>query len=513
MDWLKEKETDKSSNSDNQHPLWNILIVDDDEQIHLITRQVLRNFEFENRNLEFFSAYSGREAREMLKKKERHYALILLDVVMESDDEGLKLARFIREEIKNHFSRIVLRTGQPGTAPEYMVVREYDIDAYKSKTEMKKSDMEALFYTVLRSYRDITALQKQRKQIEQVVSSITAINRATDLHEFSSAILSQINLLMGSSKGTLQFNSNEAYAVSKNHEKTRILALSGDVDTEPQMTDKIHDIKKDAQKAIDLGFTNSETSYNHPYYVHYMKTHRKNEILLTIKSQKHLTHEDEDLLKLFSSNVTLTYENLMLNEEILETQNLLIRLLGGAMESRSRETGSHVRRVGELSALLAGYYGLAQDEVERFRIAAPLHDVGKVSIPDKILHKPGSLDSTEWKIMQQHSTAGYELLKDTEHPIIEKAALIARDHHEKWDGSGYPAKLKGEEISIEGRIVALADVFDALTSCRVYKEPWDIKKALQYIESSRGIHFDPLLVDLFLQNKSEMEKIKKLFPE
>lgn len=513
MDWLKTSDL-KDEDPSNDAPPWNILIVDDDEQIHLITRQALKNFSFENRRLDFISAYSGREAREILSRGDKKYALILLDVVMEEDDAGLKLAQYIREELKNHFTRIVLRTGQPGMAPEYSVVKEYEIDAYRSKIELKKADLEAVFFTSLRSYRDISALQTQRQCVEQVVSSITKINSATDLPDFASAILTQISQFIGGQMGELLLDSTEAYAVSRSHEKTRILAFSGNSRKKDrvQSIPNLNSIRDEVRNAIELGFQSHRDVYEPPYFVHYMMTQRRNEIVLTLKTGQDLSESDKKLLKLFSSNVTLTYENLILNEEIFETQNLLIRLLGGAMESRSRETGSHVKRVGEFSALMAQLIGMPGDYVERIRIASPLHDVGKVSTPDSILNKPGPLNPEEWELMKNHSLEGYDILKDTDNPIINMAALIARDHHERWDGSGYPHGKKGKEITLEGRIVALADVFDALLSDRCYKKAWTLEETLLFIENESGSQFDPEIKEIFLVNKERFIEICQKIP-
>lgn len=499
MDWLKDRETLTEESQTKQH-CWNVLIVDDDEQVHLITRQALRNFYFEDSKIHFFSAYSAQEARDFLVNEDS-IALIVLDVVMESDDAGLELARYIREELNNHYSRIILRTGQPGMAPEYAVVKEYDIDAYKSKTELKKADLESVFYTALRSYRDITSLQRQRECLEDVVTSITKINSAQGLPEFASAILEQITQFTGSSQGKLQFEESEAYAVSLSEAKTRVLALSGQEELPTEHLQSLEELRKEVKQAIEWGLKNHKSSYRKPYYIHYMMSQRQNEIILTMKSENPLPGPDRHLLEIFSSNVALAYENLILTEEILETQDLLISLLGGAMESRSRETGNHVRRVGEAAKHLASFLGLGASFQERIRIAAPLHDVGKVSTPDAILFKPGSLTSEEWEIMKDHSMAGHEILKDTQNPIIEMAARLARDHHERWDGLGYPRGIREEDISLEGRIVALVDVFDALISPRTYKDPWPQAKAFEYIEDNRGLHFDPHIVEVFLLNK------------
>lgn len=189
-----------------------------------------------------------------------------------------------------------------------------------------------------------------------------------------------------------------------------------------------------------------------------------------------------------------------LNEEIWQTQHEMLSLLGEVGETRSEETGNHVRRVAKYSRLLAQFYGLEDEEVKLLYSASPMHDIGKIGIPDRILLKPGKLDDDEYAIMKTHSALGYDILKNSKRPLLQAAAVIAHEHHEKWDGSGYPRALSGETIHIYGRITALADVFDALSCERVYKSAWEMDKIIEFIKSERGKHFDPNLVDMFMDN-------------
>ncbi|MGB5409272.1 MAG: HD domain-containing phosphohydrolase [Thiogranum sp.] len=163
------------------------------------------------------------------------------------------------------------------------------------------------------------------------------------------------------------------------------------------------------------------------------------------------------------------------NKGIIDTQKEITYILGEMAESRSMETGNHVKRLAEYSRLLALHYGLSEEEANLLRDASPMHDIGKVAIPDSILNKPGKLTEDEWRIMRQHTEKGYQLFKNSNRPILKTAAIVSYQHHEKWDGSGYPRGFSGEEIHIFGRITAVADVFDALGSDRVYKKAWDLE--------------------------------------
>ena len=206
-------------------------------------------------------------------------------------------------------------------------------------------------------------------------------------------------------------------------------------------------------------------------------------------------------------------EIMALNNEIEETQKEVVFTMGTIGESRSRETGNHVKRVAEFSRLLAMGLGMNDDQGELIKLASPMHDIGKVAIPDSILKKPGRLSEGEFDIMKTHTSLGYEMLNHSERPILKASAIIALQHHERWDGGGYPSGLKGEEIHIYGRITALADVFDALGSSRVYKKAWEDEKIFDVFRHERGGHFDPELIDVFFENREEFLKIRNTFQD
>ncbi|MFA6188157.1 MAG: HD domain-containing phosphohydrolase [Sulfuricurvum sp.] len=201
-------------------------------------------------------------------------------------------------------------------------------------------------------------------------------------------------------------------------------------------------------------------------------------------------------------------EIIALNEEIEDTQREVVFTMGSIGESRSKETGNHVKRVAEYTKLLAIHYGLREAESEMLRQASPMHDIGKVAIPDAVLNKPGRFNEEERKIMDTHAALGYDMLKNSRRALLMMAATVAYEHHEKWDGSGYPRGLSGEDIHIYGRITALADVFDALGSDRVYKKAWDDTQIFAFFNEERGKHFDPKLIDIFFDHLDEFLVIR-----
>ncbi len=202
-----------------------------------------------------------------------------------------------------------------------------------------------------------------------------------------------------------------------------------------------------------------------------------------------------------------------LNNEIQTTQKEVVFTMGAIGESRSKETGNHVKRVAEYSKVLALHYGLSQEDAEMLKQASPMHDIGKVAIPDSILNKPARFDPRERMIMDSHAQLGFEMLNVSDRPLLKLAATIAYEHHEKWDGTGYPQGLKGENISISGRITAIADVFDALGSDRIYKKAWEDEKIFELFKEERGKHFEPKLVDIFFENLDEFLKIRDNFKD
>ncbi len=201
-------------------------------------------------------------------------------------------------------------------------------------------------------------------------------------------------------------------------------------------------------------------------------------------------------------------EIMALNREMIETQTELLSTLGDVIETRSHDTANHVRRVAAYSALLGEKYGLSTEDIALLQAAAPMHDIGKIGIPDAILNKPGKLSTAEYEKIKHHTVIGQRILHTSDRKLMSSARAIALQHHERWDGTGYPCGLKGEEINLLARICALADVYDALSLGRVYKAAWPREKVLRFIREERGGMFDPRIVDLFFENLDELEGIK-----
>jgi len=502
---------------DEQNPpaadqTWKILIADDEPDVHKVTRMVLHNFSFDGLKLELISAYSGQEAKDIMAKHD-DIALAILDVVMEDEHAGLEVARYIREDLHNRYTRLVLRTGQPGQAPENEVIRNYDINDYKDKTELTTTKLNTLLYATLRSYRDICTLNQHRKGLEGVIQASTEVFGSGTLNKFASAVLSQITNLLGLEQSAL-YCSSITHDTQLNIETRtfRILAATGEMQSCHSIA-SMEELPLQVQEGFKEVLADHKSHYHKDYYIGYFSTQKGSESLLYVTFHHELSDLDKQLLEIYAANVAITYENLLMRDDIQETQKELVYMLGEAVEQRSKETGAHVKRVAQISQLLATAYGLPEQESELIKLASPLHDVGKVGIPDSILNKPGKHTPEEWEIMKTHAMIGEEILAKSDKRILQLGSIIAGQHHEKWDGNGYPRGLKGEEIHIAGRITALADVFDALGSKRCYKEPWPVEKIIGLITEQSGKQFEPKLVKLFEENIDDLVAIREKFPD
>jgi len=201
------------------------------------------------------------------------------------------------------------------------------------------------------------------------------------------------------------------------------------------------------------------------------------------------------------------------DQEIEQTQKELIYTIARITDVHSAETGNHIKRVSEYAKELAVLAGYDAEKAEIFKLAAAMHDVGKIGIPRELIHKPGKLDEEEMAIMRQHPNIGYDILSQSKRPLLRAAAIVAQQHHEKYDGTGYPRGLKGKNIHILGRIAALVDVFDALDTPRPYKKKWPLQDTVAFIQNESGKHFDPKLVSLFIKHFSHFRKIRDRFPD
>lgn len=487
---------------------WKVAIIDDDAEVHSVTRLVLSGLQVDQMPLQFFSAYSAAEGLRLFSEN-RDIAVALIDVVMEEDDAGLQLIDQIRNRLSNHRCRIILRTGQPGQAPEDRVIRDYDINDYKNKTELTAQKLKTAVYAALRSYRDILTIDESLKAMERVLTSTTSVLRSRTLPHFGSAVLEQSLTLLNLEHSAL-------YLVTQVEDlysdvQLRVLAATGDFTNCSNNRDAA--IPPAVRQLLDQALRERRSLTTDGAHVAYYETSADSISLLYIAHDRPLNHLQQRMLELFASSATLMFENLTSREEVQQTQKELIFVIGEAIEARSKETGAHVRRVSRMCAVLATAAGCDERFIDTLRHAAPLHDVGKIAIPESILHKPGKLDAAEWAIMQTHAQLGHDLLVGSNRVIAKMGARIALCHHERWDGTGYPQQLAGEAIPLEARIMALEDVIDALGARRCYKQPWDDAAIMAYLQQQSGKQFDPQLCTLALARYADFIAIRQELPD
>jgi response regulator RpfG family c-di-GMP phosphodiesterase len=494
--------------SDVNEDTWKVLIVDDESEVHNVTKLVLSDFQFDGKGLEFLSTFTAAETKKVIAEN-GDIAVILLDVVMEEEDSGLKLVKYIREELKNDLVRIILRTGQPGQAPEKRVIVDYDINDYKEKTELTSQKLFTTMVASIRSYRDITIINNNKKGLEKIIESSSTIFEVQSMKKFASGVLTQLTSILNLNKNAL-YCQTSSFAATKGEDGFYILAATGDYSD--GVDKNIKEVVPD-EKLIQLERVSKEKKslYHEEDLIMYFKSDVGSENMIYLEKPRRLNDIDMNFVEIFCNNVSIAFDNIYLNKEVENTQKEIIFTLGEIAEARSKETSNHVKRVAEYSKLLALKYGIPEEEAELIRLASPMHDVGKLAIPDEILNKPGKLTADEFEVIKGHSSVGYEMLKTSNKEIMKAAAIIAHEHHEKYNGKGYPQGLIGDHIHIYGRITAVADVFDALGSERVYKKAWLLKDILDLFKGERGQHFDPALVDILFENLDEFIKIKKTF--
>jgi len=486
------KNNDDQDNKDIDS--WKILIADDESDVHRLTKTVLKNFTYKDKKLEFLSAYSGEETIRILETNE-DVVLVLLDVIMETDDAGLQVTKKIRDELHNNFIQIVLRTGQPADVPEAEVVKNYEINDYKEKTELTSNKLMTTLVTAIRSYENIKELDKSKHEIDDLNYELNQLLESFD----ENVIASKTDTYGRMTYVSKAFCELSGYTKEELLNKNQNMLSSGN--TSNELYEDLWETIKDGRTwRGEIEDKDKNGNFYWLYSIISPKYDRNGNFInytsisQNITSQKHIEDANRKIE--------------ILNQEIEETQKEVVFKVGAIAETRSKETGMHVKRVAQYSKLLALYYGLNEKESELLKQASPMHDIGKIAIPDSILNKPGKLTPEEFEVMKTHSQLGYEMLEGSSKSILKAASIVAHEHQEKFDGSGYPLGLSGEEIHIYGRITAIADVFDALGSDRCYKKAWDDDRIFEFFKEQSGKHFDPKLIDIFFTHLDEFLKVR-----
>ncbi|MBC7686316.1 MAG: DUF3369 domain-containing protein, partial [Bdellovibrionales bacterium] len=392
---------------------------------------------------------------------------------------------------------------------EERVIVDYDINDYKEKTELDRTKLFTTTFSALRAYRDIMRIEQARftqlnyrEGLERVIAASAHIFQQRNLKDFASGLLQQVVALLRLEQSMLLRLAGASLITGEN--EYEILAQIGDLGSDtisPQLIAQLDDARR-----------NRISRLHGDTYVGYFPNSSGKASLLVLKGVAEISELDTQLLQVFCAGVAIAFDNILLTQEITDTQAELILRLGDVVESRSNEAGNHVRRMAQVCRLLAQESGMPEDETAVLMHAAPMHDIGKIATPDAILLKPGKLSAEEWEIMKQHPAVGLSILDGSSRPILKAAALIAHQHHEKFDGSGYPQGLIGHAIHVYARIVAVADVFDALSHKRCYKEAWPVEQVIAHLREVSGQHLDPVYVDVLIANIDKALEINRRWP-
>ncbi|GAC34713.1 response regulator [Paraglaciecola polaris] len=490
---------------------WKVLIVDDEPEIHAVTKLALNDFEFQNKNLEFLSAYNGQQARDILLK-DNDIAVVLLDVVMETDDAGLKIADFIRNEAENHFIRIILRTGQPGQAPERDVIINYDINDYKSKTELTAQKLFTVVIAALRSYRDIVAINENRKGLEKIISASADLFRTHSMESFIEGIVQQLSSLLGGGNNAAYLTCAVAgprpFSGSCTHSLDNLVVFTGQGEYQSAAGKALPSVLSGEQlDACRVALKDKSLVYADEYLVAYCESHTQCGSLLYLSGlPKRLTDAQKKLVEIFSQNVQIAFDNIMLTKDIEDTQREIIERLGQAMEEGSA-VGSHIQRTVKICQILGQALELDEEQLRLLTSAVPLHDVGNLYAPTHTLFKTDKLSTHDIDLIAKNTKLGYRLLKDSKRPLIQVAATIAKEHHEHWNGKGHPYGLHGENIHLFSRIASIAIAYNVMRSATQHQDAWPVPLVLARMQELSGSQFDPNLVAILSQNIDKIEDV------
>lgn len=474
---------------------WKVLVADDDPSVHTITELVLRSYRFLDRPILCLHAYDSPECIQILETH-ADIGVILLDVVMEKDHSGLELVKTIREKMGNSAVRIILRTGQPGRAPEEEVVSKYDINDYRLKTELTAQKLQSTLTSALRSYQAISQLEQANALLLGMLMGWEGPRSSSSLEEYMTATARLLKdflahpLLEGRVALFRQMPMNDPELLEFQGEGLRKGFLAAEYPD-------LESASEAMARELGLGRGASFRALDGADYLLCAFVHALPSSIA------------EELLRIFELQFTLNLDTFQVRQG--RPGNGLSSLFGDFIQTVSQEDEGHAQRLGIISQALARAMGMSELSAEQLRLAAQLHDIGNALLPRGLISKKGALSPQERQQMQTHTKAGFDLLKHSDREIFRLASKVALEHHERWNGSGYPGKLKGEEICIEARIVAIADVFDALTREEIYRPARSEEEALEEMRKEGGQGLDPGLVELFLKHYPDIKEVLELY--
>lgn len=486
-----------------QRESWKVLIVDDEPEVHTVTKLAFSDFVFQDKDIEFISAHSGEDAKRIVTEHD-DIAVVLLDVVMETDDAGLQVANFIRNDARNYFTRIVLRTGQPGQAPEREVIVNYDINDYQSKTELTAQKLFTVVISALRCYRDIVNIETSRKGLESIINSSTQLFNLGNMEGFMENLRAQLEALLDSQiEVTYLIQSSDdmtnvehfaAYTASDNltdEHQPLAIPLAEQILSAEQI--------EECKRALSAKTPRLQDNIIIAY------CDASNNALLVISGlPTGLNKNDRELVNIFAKNVQAAFEKIQLVNKV--ALNHEQAQFGRILECRLNK-GRHVKRITLLCERLGLAMGIPQDDIDVLSLAVRLNDIGTLVVPEKLLTQSGELTKDDIADVLRQVNKESELLQGAQHSVVKTAAILAREQHELWDGTGHPNRLEGDQIHLFSRIVALADYYNTLSGSRQGSEVITKQQIMNSLEDAKGKQLDPDLVDCLMGDLNDFEQI------
>lgn len=473
---------------------WKILIVDDEPEVHAVTKLALSDFSFLGRGLEFHSAYSGVEARE-LAIQHPDAAIVLLDVVMESDDAGLHVAKFIREDLGNRFTRIILRTGQPGQAPERTVIVNYDINDYKSKTELTAQKLFTAVMSSLRSYRDIISIEHSRHGLEKIIASSTNLFALQSMDHFVDGLVQQLSWVIGGARQTLY----AAAGRSLNGDHMVIRAAYGE-DADQLLNQKIKAaLPKNVLPEVDKVIRSHGIFYGEDFVLAYCPSQcRPQGALLCLTGlTRQLNDSEKELLQLFADNVQLAHDNVTC---LQDTDELLAGIVGRLMileQEKVAQTLSRQSSFVQVTHALATAVDLTPTRVQQTTTAATLYERA-----EKLFAIMDDQPASKVSPCQERLKRAVRPLNMADSDVAQIAYRGLNERLERWDGLGLPAGKQGPAIAIESQVLVLA-----LHFCRLVEQGLSEDEIMTRLNEERERHFAPTLVEAVATNIRKMRSL------
>lgn len=484
-----------------------ILVVDPDPALMAMAREALDGYSLDGAGLSFLAAASAAEARELLYQNP-DTAILLLELALEDEGAGLGLVRHIRSELGNQRTVIIVCTGRPDLVPEQVAVEEHEASDYRTKDALTPRTLRTAVIGHLRAFASQQALAAGRKGLAKMLVATTGLLEMRTPDVLFPNILPRVVGLLGIGHHALLCIQGDTLPRDR---KFRVRASTGrfarwkDVEVTELGEPRV-------EAAMERLSPSSETIVEPDYCALRLRANGGITGMIYVEGRNDGTAREWQLLELFRNKCSIAFENALLIEELNTSQKATVLAMGSLAEYKDNAAAGHLHRierlVGEIARelLRRGRFPdeLDADYVEKVGLASLLHDVGMLSVSDETLGVPGELASNDMQMIQRHTEIGHRILAEAAVPLrgrslLSIAAEIARYHHERYDGSGYLEGLRGEAIPIGARIMAVADVFDALITPRQYRDAWSVEQAISWVVGRAGKDFDPLVVEAFVE--------------